>query len=317
MVALPEVADPTLAAIDRALEAKNAGRFSYYLGFSAIGKPCSRDLWYGFRWTVKSHFDAKSIKRFDDGNHGENVMAARLRLVPGIELHTIDPETGKQFGFMDHGGHYRGRCDGVVFGLLQAPRNWHVWEHKQTDDKNVTALARAKIKLGEKSALFDWSETYWAQAQEYMARTGFDRHYMTVSSAGARTTISVRTEANPEEAERITAKAGQIINAPKPPSKISDDPSWWQCNFCDHKGLCHFGEPPELNCRTCLHSTAVDGGWQCERHLKRLSFDEQRAACPNHLFIPDLVPGEQIDAGNDWIEYRMRDGSTWVNGAKA
>jgi hypothetical protein len=40
------------------------------------------------------------------------------------------------------------------------------------------------------------------------------------------------------------------------------------------------------------------------------------AACPRHLFIPDLVPGEVSDAGEDFVSYRMRDGSTWTNDAR-
>jgi hypothetical protein len=43
---------------------------------------------------------------------------------------------------------------------------------------------------------------------------------------------------------------------------------------------------------------------------------EQRAACNRHLFIPDLVPGEVIDACDDVVTYRMADGSTWVNDAR-
>ena len=47
-----------------------------------------------------------------------------------------------------------------------------------------------------------------------------------------------------------------------------------------------------------------------------LSPEEQRRGCPQHLFIPDLVPGTPIDAGEDWVEYRLPDGSIWVNGRK-
>jgi hypothetical protein len=43
---------------------------------------------------------------------------------------------------------------------------------------------------------------------------------------------------------------------------------------------------------------------------------EQRAACTRHLFIPDLVPGEVIDAGDDVVTYRMADGTTWANDAR-
>ena len=47
-----------------------------------------------------------------------------------------------------------------------------------------------------------------------------------------------------------------------------------------------------------------------------LAPSEQRAACGRHLFIPDLIPGEITDAGDDVVTYRMADGSTWTNDAR-
>ena len=44
---------------------------------------------------------------------------------------------------------------------------------------------------------------------------------------------------------------------------------------------------------------------------------EQEAGCAAHLYIPDLVPGEQVDAGEDWVSYRLPDGSAWRDGVAA
>jgi hypothetical protein len=35
-----------------------------------------------------------------------------------------------------------------------------------------------------------------------------------------------------------------------------------------------------------------------------------------HLFVPDLVPAEPVDAGDDWVAYRLKDGSAWIDGAE-
>ena len=60
-----------------------------------------------------------------------------------------------------------------------------------------------------------------------------------------------------------------------------------------------------------------DGAWRCERHDKRLLAYDQRTGCFSHLFIPDLIRGEQIDAdpGGTWVVYRKSDGSIWRDGA--
>ncbi|MCB1941625.1 MAG: oxidoreductase, partial [Candidatus Accumulibacter sp.] len=71
-----------------------------------------------------------------------------------------------------------------------------------------------------------------------------------------------------------------------------------------------------VNCRTCLSATPVEGGWRCERHERSLSEADQRAGCDQHLYIPDLVPGEQIDAGTDWVSYQLPGGGVWLDSGR-
>ena len=68
-----------------------------------------------------------------------------------------------------------------------------------------------------------------------------------------------------------------------------------------------------VNCRTCLHSTPVEGGWHCARHDRMRDYGQQLNGCRDHLFIPDLVDGEVIDATENFVVYRMKDGTDWVN----
>ena len=53
------------------------------------------------------------------------------------------------------------------------------------------------------------------------------------------------------------------------------------------------------------------------RHQAALSRRDQDAGCAAHLYIPDLVPGEQVDAGEDWVGYRLADGTAWRDGGLA
>jgi hypothetical protein len=101
-------------------------------GASAIGHPCDRKLWYGFRWASRRSIDTAIA----DGHRGEKTMAERLRLVPGIQLWTVDPESGGQISVVDHSGHFCGNLDGIILGLLQAPEIW-LWEHKVVNDTNT------------------------------------------------------------------------------------------------------------------------------------------------------------------------------------
>jgi hypothetical protein len=318
MPAIPAPSDPTLEAVDRAIEAGQETRLSNRLGASQIGNPCERALWYGFRWTTAPRFDAATLKRFQDGHDGEAQMAARLRAISCIEIHTHDPETGNQFELTAIEGHFVCYIDGVVLGLLQAPKTWHVWEHKVSE--KYAAFVRLVGNYGGKAALREWNEVYYAQAVIGMHLTELTRHYLTVSSPGGRNTMSCRTEANPEEALRLLAKARRVIEAPNAPTRISNDPAFFRCRFCDHAEACHGDKRPLVSCRSCLHSSPTEGGnWHCARFGKTLTIDEQKEGCPAHLYIPSMINGEQIDAAEDgaWVLYRLRDGSEWCDGVAA
>lgn len=317
MVKIPSLPDrdPLLEAIDAEMERRADTEPRSYLGASAIGHACERKLWLDFHWASKRSIPAKGLRAIDDGHRGEEVIAERIRMVPGVKLVThVD---GKQIGFHDIGGHFRGNADGIIEGLPQAPATRHVWECKIANEKKFEKLRALKAQIGEKQALRKWDPIYYAQAQIYMHYLGCARHYLTVGSPGARDLVSCRTDYDAVDALRLIEKARRVIDATQPPARISEDPSWYECKFCDHHQICH-GQPSgniptsaRINCRTCLHSTPVSGGWECARGADIDLY--QRSGCSQHLLIPALVAGEQIDASETWVEYRLRDGSIWRN----
>lgn len=314
MAALPDPVDPTLAAADAALVSRQQRRTRPYLGMSALGGGCMRALWYGFRWVGLADFDALTLKRFDDGHRTEALIVARLKMVDGLELHDVDAD-GRQFGFEDLGGHLKGHMDGVALGLLQAPATWHVVEIKATADKKLAALRKAVREHGEKQALAVWNPVYHAQAILYMHYAQLSRHWLVASTPGGRDWFSVRTDADPVEAARLITRAEAIIATDTPPPRIGG-PDFFMCKWCDRSAICHEGAPADRNCRTCLHATAeLEGGWSCARWPGLdLDQEQQAAGCSHHLYLPGLVPGEQVDATETNVTYRMPDGSTWVDG---
>ena len=155
-----------------------------------------------------------------------------------------------------------------------------------------------------------------AQMQIYMHLTGITRALYVAVCKDTDALHIERIEADSAMAGRLLEKAGCVIFAQHPPERISEDPAWFECRFCDHHAACHDGGGAAVTCRSCLHSTPIEGGWHCARLDRMLAPAEQRAACTRHLFIPDLVPGVVIDAGDDVVTYRMADGSTWANDAR-
>jgi len=324
MAVLPAIADPTLDAVRAAVEQRAAAEEPRtYLGMSEIGRPCERQLWYGFRWAAREQFTADTLWRFEDGHRSEDVMAGRLRLVPGVTLRTVDPRTGQQFAFADLAGHFRGHADGMLTGLVQAPKTLHVWEGKATNEKKQAELIKLKQTHGEKVALAKWDAVYYAQAVLYMAYSETTRHYLTCASPGARTMVGVRTETDLDAARALRDKAERVVTSPEPPPRISDNPSWFECKFCPAHSVCHGGKLPAVNCRTCAHATPEmdgDGRWSCAFHKRDLTKAEQLAGCASHRYIPRLVTFAEVvdaDPAANWIEYRTADGRTFRNGDPA
>lgn len=245
-------------------------------------------------------------------------MAARLRMVDGIQLSTVG-EDGQQFGFSDFGGHFRGHMDGAILGLREAPKTWHVWEHKAVNETKFKKLCKLS-DADEKTALQQWDAVYYAQAVLYMYYSGMTRHYLTCSTPGTREVTSVRTDPDNALAKRLIAKAERIIFSDRMPEPVSGDPSFYLCKFCGTKEFCHpasYGlQAPELNARTSALATPErDGTWT---HAGRvLSLDEQAQCPPDHVLHPDMVPwvldGER---STETAACYLIDGKPVMNGAK-
>lgn len=306
--------DPTLAAIDEALVARiEADEARGYLGMSAIGDECEARLWFNFRLVLKPKFTAKGARAIEDGHRGEDLMAERLRMVPGLRLWTVDERTGQQFRVQDLGGHFSGGMDGVMSGLLQAPKTPHVWEHKVSNRWGDLVKLRGD---NEKSALQAWNGTYYAQAQMYMHYNHLTRHYLTCDSPGGRDSVAVRTDYDRDVANGLINKAHRIITSQAPLARLSENPSWYQCKLCPVSSVCRGKELPRPTCRSCVHATPeIDDAsnaarWSCAKHAKNLSLQDQLAGCRDHVYIPDLMTGagfELVDSSEaeNYVSYRV------------
>lgn len=251
MVTIPKQSDPTLEAMYAENE-KVPRETRSYLGASLIGNPCARQIWYQYNGYEQEPFNAQTLMNFEDGHRTENLTAARLRLIPGIKLvtHILEDryyeggiqgnfQIKKQLGFSAMNGKFRGHYDGIISGLLQAPKTKHIWECKASGDKKFNEFVKCKEKYGEKETLKNWNENYYVQGQLYMHYEGIERHYLTVAGAGGRKYDSCRTNYRGEVAEKYIDRARKIIEAVSPPPKIREEKDYYICRWCNFKGICH------------------------------------------------------------------------------
>lgn len=324
MAKLPDkpLYDLTLTEVDKAIIAKaKLRRPSNSIGMSSIGKECWREIFYSFRNSENRTQNIKGTRAAEDGNIQEDVMAERLRMLPYIELITEDPDNlGEQINVNALLGHFKGFLDGMIHGILEAPKTWHVWEHKckkEVGPGGFNKLVKLRDELGEKNALKEWNIEYYAQAQMYMHLIPATRHYMTVSTPGGRDHISIRTDYDKKYAESCVEKAKSIIfDKWNIPNKIQENPDSYICRFCDYKEICHSGLIPLSHCKTCRYSKPVkDQQWLCE--LKEEIVPRERLLltnCSEHIYNQALIPELKfIEHKDDYATYKTNDGLIIAN----
>lgn len=310
MAPIPVVIPPTVKAIYDAYVEDNNSFESIGVPAGSIGKACERAIWYDFRYASGPEvITGRKIRIFRRGDIEENRIIEDLERI-GVEV------TERQTKVRAVGGHIRGKIDGQALGVIEAPKTVHLLECKSSNAKGFAPLKKNGVKVAKPD--------HYATMQFYMKERGLERALYCCVNKDDEDYHVERVKYDAEFTLRLVARAERIIKSEDPPAKLHEDPKAkmaFECGWCRHKPICHEGEIPRVNCRTCIRSTPEMGGdalWTCARWNKPLSVEEQKAGCPTHLFLPGLIPGEQIDASEEeeWIEYRLPDGTIWRDGVK-
>lgn len=312
MPPIPKRTSSTVGAIYAAYEAANEPRDGRSISVSTLGEECARSLFYSFRWvSPHEHIPGRTLRLFETGNIEESRWIEDLRKI-GCEVADRE-DNGKQIMVEACDGHVRGYLDSEILGLPEAPKTVHVGEVKSHNLKSFTALKKDGVKVSK--------PLHYTQLQTYMHLRGRERGIYLAVCKDTDELYAERVYPDPEHVMRLLARAQTIIDAHDPPAKLHEDPTSkmaFACGWCRHKGTCHEGQWPRMNCRTCLFASPEAGGsWSCARFNKPLSNDEQQAGCPAHLYLPGLIDGEQIDASEEdgTVTYKLRSGRVWVDGA--
>lgn len=278
-----------------------------HLGMSQIGNPDERTLWLSFRWSLPNDFEPRVRRIFRLGHLLESEVIFLLSRIEGAIVHDRDPQTGKQFTFSFVDGHFGGSMDACMLGVPEAPKTWHVVEIKSVSAKRFNEL----LKIGVK----EWSHEYYAQMQCYMAASGMDRALFVAYCKDDSRIYTERVRPEPMFWPGMLAKAERIITAEEPPASIYKDTADYEAKKVGAVHPVYWGwELPAPNCRNCRFSAPVAAGkWDCDFHRKTISTDEQRAGCPNHNFIPALMPKPALirETYSDCVEYEIDGVRIW------
>ncbi|MCA0944529.1 hypothetical protein LCM08_06370 [Salipiger pacificus] len=312
-VAAPE--DPTIAAMWREREEAQRSNHRPQLDGAMLGRPCARQIFYAFRWVLDVQHDGRTLALQDQVEARKDAAAKDLTEV-GVTVLDIDPDTGERLRVAMLGGHVGGALDGMVQGLLHAPKRWALLDFHLHGDKSFRDL--------KKRGVAEAKPEHFAKMQFLMRRSRFglgqklDRAYYLAENRndGERWAEWVYYDA--DLAERLEEKAEYLVGTERPPARISVESDWFECRLCDWQGVCHGGALPQRNCRTCAHVTAdpSDGTWRCALGANEpIPLAYQRTGCTAHRYHPHLIEGEPIahDPDTGRVEYAMKTGATFVD----
>ena len=230
--------------------------FREHLGASLLGKSCGRAIYYGWRWSVIPKFAGRILRLFNRGHLEEGRFIALLLMI-GVQVYQQD-ENGKQFRISHYGGHLGGSGDGILIDVPDLePGTPCLFEAKTHNDKSFKLLVKSGVKVSKPE--------HYVQCQTYMRKMGLPvTLYMGVNKNDDdlhAEILYLETEVGDQYIDRV----GNIIQSDGPPAKISENPSWFECKWCDFSKICHNGHEPEKNCRTCMYSfpDTTDGKWYC------------------------------------------------------
>lgn len=293
------IAAKTLAAIDAAIERDGGAAFRVmegrvlphiedayrgedtgyrsHLGASLIGRPCGRDLWYGFRWAKKAKFSARMLRLFNRGHLEEGRFIALL-LIAGMRVVQQD-ENGHQFKISRLGGHLGGSGDGIILGCPDIPEGQKALsEFKTHGSKSFAKLVKDGVQKAKPE--------HYVQMQSYMFEMAIMYAlYMAVNKDTDElyAEILIRDDS---VAHQYFDRAERIIMMTSPPARLHESAAMFDCKFCDRKSICHYGEPMDKNCRTCVFSQPVpDGTWRCNKYNATIPKEAQLVGCGEYQQI--------------------------------
>jgi len=239
--------------IDNALEAENVAQTPRsYLGGSRLGVECLRQL--AFEWFAQqdlrrlydsgqwppamqtSKFPGRVIRRFLLGHLHEAETARWMRLA-GFDLRT-EKADGGQFAFSILGEKIGGHFDGVVIGGPLAICYPLLWEHKIM---NAKSWGKTRDK-GVQEA----HPVYYYQLQSYMAYSPkavgeqLEGALFQALNTDTSELISELVPFRPEDAQWASDRGVAVVTSRSPEEhpRITSDPNFWRCKFCDHRDQC-------------------------------------------------------------------------------
>lgn len=251
-----------------------------HLGASELGEECWRKLWYGFRWAKEEKHDGRMLRLFNVGHSAEPRFITYLRGI-GFEVKEFD-ENGKQFRIIGAMGHYGGSLD----GMCKAPEHYQLETDLVLLNEFKTNNTGAGFNKVSELPLSKSKPKHFAQMSQYGFKKGLKYGLYLIENKNDSSIVVKIVELDWNYGAQLEKKAEQIIFSKEAPPRISENPASYSCQYCHLKGICHDGEKPEKNCRSCRNATPVENAkWYCSIGMGTIPEDFIKQGCNDWLPI--------------------------------
>ena len=264
-----------------------------HLGASVMGEKCSRKLWYIFRWVKEEKFDGRIQRLFQVGHNAEPRFVEYLEAI-GFKVKRFDEKNENpldiEAGFVEPtqwrisacNGHYGGSLD----GMCQAPLKYGITE-------NLVWLNEFKTnKTGTDFYDIEWKGVIKCKPKHYAQMCQYGLHYQLkygIYLVENKNDSDITIEIVPLDwnlGKELEKKAQDIISSQIPPPRIAENPSFFECKYCNFSDICHNNEPVEINCRSCRNAQPnLNAEWYCKLHEAIIPKDFIAKGCPQHISI--------------------------------
>lgn len=185
-----------------------------------------------------------------------------------------------QYRISDVLGHFGGSLDGICI----LPERFGIKEPLLLEFK-TNGTGASFNSLSEKGMPLAKPE-HFAQTSTYGFKYNFNYClYLNTNKNDDSIHLQI-VKLNHNLGQQMIAKAERIILSQEPPARLSDNPTFFNCQYCAQKEICHNNAPPEKNCRSCKFAQPVENAeWQCNQWNAIIPKEEIKNACPQYKAI--------------------------------
>ena len=204
-----------------------------YIGASGIGHDCSRKIWNDYNCIAGKPITPKLRRTFDTGKRLEDMMLDYIELA-GFKVIRPEPRSkgipcnDEEFPL------FQGHCDGLLY-LTET--NVVVLELKTANNSEYKKFVDVGVKA--------WKPVYYAQVMSYMGMRRLKNSVIIVLNKDNSDWHCEWVEYDDIVYSELRVKAWTIASAAEAPEKINNNPSWYMCQMCKYKEVCH--KPGEIN----------------------------------------------------------------------